>query len=107
MVNANTDGGQTEPHRRDAARGGGRAPIRDQSVDRIRQIPKVIETGLLNVLQEFSITRKGARRCGLRGRREAFLGTRGQCRDLVKVRLPIDDTATYITEARRSQQART
>src|SRR5437773_12362872 len=98
MVNTNTDGGQPESHRRDAARGCGRAPIRDQAVARIRQVPKVIETGLLNVVQEFIITREGTRRYGQRGGREAFLETRGQCRNPVKVRLPINDTATEITE---------
>ncbi len=73
MVNANTDGGQPEPHRRNAAWGGGRASIRDQAVAGIRQVPKIIETRLLNVLQEFIIARKDLRHRRQCCRRQAFL----------------------------------
>ncbi len=105
MVNTNTDRGQPKPHRCDAAGRAGRAPVRDEAIGRIRRIPKVIEIGLLDVIQKFIVVRKKMGNCGQGGRREAFLGGRGQRRDLVKVRLSIDDTHAKITEARRGQQA--
>ena len=108
MVNADADGGQPKPNRSDAAGRGGRAvhhPIRNEAIRRICRVPKIIKISLLNVIQKCIITGKQIGNCGESGGRQAFLGSRGQCRDLVKIRMSIDHADTEITEARRGQHA--
>ena len=74
MVNANSDGRQPEPHRRDAAGRAVGAAIRHQAIGGISQVPKVIETRLLHVIEKLIVVGKEVRRGGYICRRSAFQG---------------------------------
>ena len=59
VVNPDADGRQSETHRRDAAGRAGRTAVGDQPVGRIGPVPEIVETGLLDVFQEFVVAGKG------------------------------------------------
>src|SRR4029077_16578272 len=93
------------PDGRDAAIRAGRASIRNQAIGGIGAVPKVIEGGLLEVIEEVVIARKkmrqGPQGCG----RQALLRSAVHCRRVIEVGLTIDDLAAEIAETGRGQQA--
>src|SRR2546430_17728315 len=61
MVNTDSDSRESKTHRGDTASRAARAPIRDQAIGRIGQVPKVVEVTRLDVIEEFIIAGEGMR----------------------------------------------
>ena len=62
VFNADSNRGQAETHRRDAARGIGPAAVAHQTIVRIRFLPEKIEGSLLKQIQKLSVIREFFRR---------------------------------------------